>query len=196
MKKAEKINLIILTADEVAKNYAAAERIAGKERAERANRLKGEDKLLCIGAGCLIALYAGEVDGYGPFGKPYSNAAFFSVSHTSGLVAIAVSKSAEVGLDIEKRVKKPASLIDFCLSDGEKGLDFFDAFCAKESLAKAVGKGITRGVKNIPAVPLDGAVEWEGGEYYRKRADIDGYACSVTARAPFDVVVKTAKIIE
>jgi 4'-phosphopantetheinyl transferase len=94
-------------------------------------------------------------------GKPQLNAGEhshplpFNLSHTEGLCIIAVSRDFEVGVDVEKvhELKELSSLARTYFSNDEWAMwsqendagklnGFFDYWCAKEAILKAVGCGL------------------------------------------------------
>ncbi|MBR2138870.1 MAG: 4'-phosphopantetheinyl transferase superfamily protein [Bacilli bacterium] len=98
---------------------------------------------------------------YNEFGKPYikDSNLYFSISHSNGIVALAVSKE-EIGLDIEliKDVKDNLALK--VMSDVEyniyKGLNkiekinyFYEVWTSKEAYIKKLGTSITFNPSNI-----------------------------------------------
>lgn len=100
----------------------------------------------------------------GPHGKPYlENGPEFNLSHTRGVVAVAVSES-PVGLDIErlrpylpslpKRVLSPGERSWFS-GRGERPEDFFTLWTLKESYLKFLGTGL-RGIPNETEFYYDG----------------------------------------
>ena len=76
-----------------------------------------------------------------PNGKPYlaSGACFFSLSHTEGLLAVAVS-SQEVGLDAERNRPHAADTYKKRLTPAEQREDFFELWTAKEAYIKYRGE--------------------------------------------------------
>jgi len=81
---------------------------------------------------------------------------YFNISHTRNLCLIALSSRYEVGIDVEKihRIKQLASLARAYLSlddmeEWEKGdkkdrqVTFFEYWCAKEAILKALGCGLS-----------------------------------------------------
>ena len=169
-------------------------------RVERAKRYAKEtDRLLSLAAGYLINRVIGGVF-VDEFGKPRSENAFFSLSHSGELAALAVSESREVGIDIEKMRgdKDYDALAKFALNDIElesykSGEHFLKLFTAKESLSKAEGRGLRNDVKTIPALPIDGAVDYENKTYYRHSLNVDGYFASVTQEGE-DFIIETIDI--
>ena len=169
-------------------------------RVEKAKRFVQEsDRLLSLAAGYLLYRFVGEytVD---TLGKPRAEKCRFSLSHSGEYAALAVSFGTEIGLDVEKLVesKENDALARYCLSDNEwneyrQGVGFLTLFTAKESLVKAEGTGITDVIKAIPALPLDGTVEYNGKSYYRHAIKRDGYVASVTMEKE-DFVIETEEI--
>lgn len=100
------------------------------------------------------------------YGRPHIAAQFglewlrFNLSHTDGLIACAVVRDREVGVDVENiqrdgelvkladRYFSPAEVAELQgLADAEKPLRFFDYWTLKESYIKARGMGLS--------IPLD-----------------------------------------
>ena len=158
-----------------------------EKRVEKAKRFVCEsDRLLSLGAGYLAYRYAGAYaeDAYG---KPQSENLFFSLSHSGRFAAIAADGDRAVGLDIEKRREDAGdgATAEFCFDEEElrfypQSGDLLPLYVSKESLAKAEGRGLSRAVKTVPALPLDGAVNYENKTYYRRSLQWRGYCVSVT----------------
>ncbi|HXZ09401.1 MAG TPA: 4'-phosphopantetheinyl transferase superfamily protein [Paraburkholderia sp.] len=113
--------------------------------------------------------------GYGRYGKPtldgYPDLSF-NVSHTGDYALIAMSAERIVGIDIERM--DPAfdwqSLADLvCTGDeqhaiarlpsGQQAQSFFRCWTAKEALLKALGLGITEGLRAISVDPSGTGVQ-------------------------------------
>lgn len=95
----------------------------------------------------------------------------FNVSHTEDLTLIAVGRGRNIGIDIEKIDNRlqPDALIERCFSDAEKKAfkqlplslkrrAFYVCWTRKEAFTKAVGKGLSYGLKNfdvsvVPGLP-------------------------------------------
>jgi 4'-phosphopantetheinyl transferase len=103
---------------------------------------------------------------------PMRRPAFFNLSHTEGLVAIAVSPDCEVGVDVEPIRPWPevASFAHSVLHPHESGVlqrlpaadqgrYFFGVWCAKEAYTKATGQGLAHPFASFAtpfaAVPVD-----------------------------------------
>jgi 4'-phosphopantetheinyl transferase len=149
----------------------------------------------------LIARYLGvdpaesvfRPDSYGrPFlSHPADAALSFNISHTKGLVACAIAREPEIGVDVED-TERPARLhlvrrffspeeadaLD-ALPDGDKAGRFYEYWTLKESYIKARGMGMwlpldgfsmqledgrQPGIRFAPSVPDDPA-SWQFGQF-------------------------------
>ncbi len=121
------------------------------------------------------------------YGKPLSEAFFFNVSHSKGLIALAISNNREIGLDLEQIREPKHGLISYACSEDEQkyvkdGKTFFEVWTAKESLVKASGRGIDRSAKTIPALPLCGYKKYLDEDYYSVNLEFGNYVFSVTLK--------------
>lgn len=100
-------------------------------------------------------------------GKPHianttSEALYFNLSHTDGMIALAVTRIGEIGIDVESvnRNNDLRSLADYCFTeieqdylykDDEQEFErrFFTLWTLKEAVVKAVGVGISLGLKRF-----------------------------------------------
>lgn len=108
----------------------------------------------------------------GEHGKPYFNDiknAYFSLSHSGSVVACAVS-NAPVGIDVQSRRKVNPALAKRFYSDSEyraviaePEMMFNRIWARKEAVAKADGRGIAIGLKELNV--LDSAVRHSGRLY-------------------------------
>lgn len=104
-------------------------------------------------------------------GKP-----FFNLSHTAHCVAAAVSQDCEIGVDIEEikprsggfaqRICSPTEL-ELVLASCDPTSETIRLWSAKEAEAKRSGKGIARGIREIPLesvqstrFTVDGVPHW------------------------------------
>lgn len=149
-----------------------------------------EDRLRSLGAAVLLNKVLGLCENdikIGEYGKPYSEKIKekFSISHSGDYCVLAVSGN-EVGVDIEKI--SPAHLnvakrvfteeeIAYVNGDSEK---FFALWTMKESISKAVGKGMLIHFNGFSVLPvLDGSsVSVENGNFYGKNLTFKGYSLS------------------
>ena len=158
------------------------EQLSSSALAKAERFVREEDRLLSLGGSLLLEKFAGPLDKlkYGPDGKPCFDAGegpFFNISHSVDLAGILVSDEHEVGLDIEKIRPGFSDLQDFCLSEEEResGEDFLKLFTAKESLCKAIGTGLTDEIKTVPAIPLEGRIQYCNRIFYRNIIYKEGY---------------------
>ncbi|MBQ7444368.1 MAG: 4'-phosphopantetheinyl transferase superfamily protein [Clostridia bacterium] len=155
-----------------------------EERGEKAKRYaKEDDRLLSLAAGYL----AGKVVGRyfkDENGKPRADGVHFSLAHSGDIAVIAVNEHRDVGVDAEiSQDKNFDDIANYALGEDEleayrSGVSFLPLFTAKESLSKAEGRGLRNRTRDIPALPLDGAVEYKGKTYYRHTLEIPGYYAS------------------
>jgi len=182
----ERVKVYVLDIHSIEGREEGLRRVLPRARVEKAGRfVKVEDRLLSLAAGYLAYRYVGD---YIPdeCGKPRAEGVWFSLSHSGEYAALAVAPR-EVGLDIEraKADKDYDALAAYCFGKEEReaydgGTAFLALFTAKESLAKAEGKGLSADIKTIPACPLDGQVTYQNKVYYRHALVYNGYYVSVT----------------
>ncbi len=127
------------------------------EYKDRVQGLMGEFILLYY----LKTVYGVSVNEFsqGKYGKPYiaeTDGIKFNISHTRGLVGVAISDS-EIGLDIENNLAtsrdQMEQVSDFCFSDkeiryiniGPEGSDerFFEVWTRREAYYKCIGCGLS-----------------------------------------------------
>ena len=140
----------------------------------------------------------------GPAGKPRCAGLAFSASHSGGRAVVAVARSGELGVDIERIGRADlAILADRALGPRERGLvdrapeaertqTITRLWCAKEAVVKAMGTGLDLGA--LPAIEVpDLGDDWvpvtapagQGGEWHvHTRLTADGYAIGLAARHP------------
>ena len=111
--------------------------------------------------------------GRGNHGKSFveGSTLAFSLSHTAGAVAVAISDGGPIGIDIEAIPSTPVDAQQFrsCLAANElaalnalppdqRRQQFYELWVAKEAVAKAVGTGISSAMAGIRMDVRDGAV--------------------------------------
>nr|WP_041699209.1 4'-phosphopantetheinyl transferase superfamily protein [Allorhizobium ampelinum] len=127
---------------------------------------------------------------YGPFGKPhlldYNNneRIHFNVSNAEDVVAIAMSSTTRVGIDVERKKNESyEEIYPFVLSDRElhevrgadpqlRGAAFISCWTRKEALVKAAGLSIS----SLATIELSNeqnriqlcAADWDGTKHLRK----------------------------
>ena len=130
--------------------------------------------------------YIGETT-VNDFGKPISDKCYFNISHSKGVVVLAISQKHDIGVDVEVIREKDEDLVKYISSDVEYAfikneLDFFSVWTNKESLVKCLGTGIRNKVKSIPSLPLDGVKEFCGETFYSKVIKNNDYLISLTIK--------------
>lgn len=142
--------------------------------------------------------YIGEYS-INEFGKPISKSTFFNISHSHGLVVLAISEFSPVGVDIELVREVKDDLKRFVSSDEEYRFikddsSFYEIWTSKESLVKAEGQGIRREVKSIPGLPINGFKNFLKKDYYVKTFSYERYIISITLEGKKDFQVVIEKV--
>lgn len=122
------------------------------------------------------------------YGKPYilEGGFNFNISHSGNTVVCVFSKQ-DVGIDIEEIHEIDYSLFENVFSSREfatinkEGLHkFYEFWTKKESVIKAIGKGMSIPLAKIE---IDGASTTYGNDtWYTKSFKIDNKYCSITAK--------------
>ena len=177
----ETLKIYVVNVKEIScRDLRAAYLLMSDSRRSKCDGLKTEDdKKRCITADRLLREVLSEFTGKKPdyfvfketeTGKPYCTNAdvYFSISHSGDYVAVAVSASCEVGVDIEKlRHVKAAVMRMFCnerdcefirgssdvnellLTEPDVLERFFRVWTFKEAAVKLTGEGITDRIKRV-----------------------------------------------
>lgn len=124
-------------------------------------------------------------------GMPYIEGfpLFLSITHSHGLIAVAVSSSA-VGLDAEKirdfsegvaRRMFTDRELDYIYNSADKNKRFFHIWTLKESYVKAIGTGISFPMKNLEFIIEDNKISFnlDNHSEFEIIESIDGYILSV-----------------
>lgn len=124
-------------------------------------------------------------------GKPVSDSVFFNISHSRGVVALAICEQCKIGLDIEVIKPKDNDLVKYVCNDEEyrhvkNEFDFLSIWTNKESLVKCLGTGIKKDIKSIPSLPLDGQKEYQNNLFFSKITKINDYIVSITIMSGSD----------
>ena len=192
----ETVQLVLFLTDGIAFDEAKKQLDVRAEDLLKAERYASEkDKLLHLVSAHLKKKYVGEWTTL-KTGKPIANGVFFSVSHCAGAVVLALAEK-DVGVDIETVREINPALTDRVASEKERAFiktekDFLRVWTAKESLAKAEGRGIAQDLKTIPALPLNGEKEYRGEKYYSQQVEDGGFIITVTRKGaePFTFDIK------
>lgn len=125
------------------------------------------------------------------YGKPcIPGGPEFSISHSGGMVVLAVTRSGAVGIDIEKiravdigafsrYLPEVANLREKYDADHASGF-FFDCWTQKEAVLKGYGKGLLAPLEQV--VIKEGAALLYGTTWFIKKLLIDeGYCCHIAS---------------
>ena len=117
-------------------------------------------------------------------GKPQANHIFFNVSHSKGLVALALDEH-PIGLDIELIRETEDDIKRYISSEEEYSYikddkSFFEIWTSKESISKCLGEGLNKQVKLIPALPLIGKKEYLNRHFISQQKEYKNYIFSIT----------------
>jgi len=188
--------------------WCGAQILSPEERA-RASRFRFERERRRF-SNCRVALrriLAPYVDldpariefGYNSYGKPYVVGVHFNVSHADSLAMFAISRSREVGIDIERidpafaneqipeRFFSPGEVRTLrALPESAQVQAFFNCWTRKEAYVKARGLGMSLSLASFdvsltpgePAAFLGGAGDWS----LEAIDAAPGYAAAVVAR--------------
>jgi len=151
---------------------------------DRLTRLKNEDVQR---EQCISTYFKRKYIGFyrlNDYGKPISDAMFFNISHTKGMVVFIID-SVPVGIDIERNRKVESSFKKYVCSPSEeefiqKDEDFFKIWTNKESLVKCIGTGIKSRVNEIPGLPINGLRQLENRIFNSITITPSGFIISLT----------------
>ena len=131
--------------------------------------------------------------------KPVSDNMFFNVSHSHGVVALAICDNLPVGLDLEILREYQDDVAKFISSKEEyeyikDNQSFFEVWTSKESLVKCLGIGLRTEVKKIPALPLNGNKIHLDNNYFAKTIKRGDFVMSITLKSDEDFDVKVTHL--
>jgi len=163
--------------------------------------------LLSLGAGLLLRRFLDITSDsqlrYNEFGKPsVTDGPEFSLTHSGSYAAIAVS-AFPVGMDIEGLRTFCPGVADRCFTSGERlwangdDVKLFELWTLKESVLKAVGRGLTIPMRTF-AVRPELAGDVPGGDWKLFFAVHDGHAVSAASKdnkAAALTVVQAAELL-
>ena len=198
------IVVYLLHIDLIRKHSSTLFSFCDEDRKAKANCFVQEkDRLLCIGAGYLLkrCLPEGPVK-VSPGGKPYlADGPYFNLSHSGEYVLLGISKTREIGVDIERINPSKIDGIRFVLNEEEKRIadeeTLFRIWTNKESLTKCKGTGI-QDIKSVNGLPLEGLRIFDEEHYYTTSTTKEGYALSITLKGeePFQISIKLITALE
>ena len=193
----DKIIVKLIDIDFVKQNMQEILSMLDDKRIEKANGyLKENDKLLSLGGGYLYQKYLPVKDfKYNENGKPYlENGPFFNLSHSGEYIALVISKTREVGIDIQKVDENRLKTIEYVSNQKSNPNEMFQIWSNKESLIKCLGLNMSE-IKNVPGLPLTGEREFKGDLFYTQSMIYDGYSLSVTLKGiqPLEIKIQKEK---
>lgn len=148
-----------------------------------------------FGADGVAKFQALEVAGNG---KPFiPGEVEFNISHSDGMVVVAMARSGVVGIDIEKIrhvdvAEFSGHLPELAHISGDYDDDlasalFFDCWTRKEAVLKAAGSGLTTPLEQVKLAGDTATVH--GTSWHVKNLFIEaGYCCHLASDIPFDNV--------
>ena len=130
--------------------------------------------------------------------KPLSKDIKFNISHSHGIIVLAISESRDIGVDIELIRNKDERLKEYISSPSEldyidSGINFYEVWTSKESLVKCIGSGLVNNIKEIPSMPINGKKYYLGESYISKCIHLDNSIISITLKGEDDFKVDLLK---
>lgn len=184
--------------DEDRRSYVAAHALLRLELSRRAGRLPQDWRFAAT-----------------ELGKPYlldpPRDLRFSLSHTRGMVAVAVAEGVEIGVDVEtadrraesmslaKRFFAPAEVAQLAAVEGAARRDlFFAIWTLKEAVVKATGQGLSRALDSFsvcadpPSVTMrDGSDQNWRAAHWRRESFHFAFAAQGAVSANFTLAEPT-----
>ena len=167
-------------------------------RYQEAQRYRFEaDRLRAYAAGTLLWERFGDVEAhilFGDYGKPYFARAStqFNLSH-SGTIALLATSECMVGTDVERCSEKNLPLAKKVFTPAEQiwmeqdpVMRFTRLWTLKESVMKALGKGLQLAPESFEVLPLTqgGSIEIEGVKLFGFTENLQEYTVSVCETEP------------
>jgi 4'-phosphopantetheinyl transferase len=191
------------------------------ERTRRARFMRESDRDLYLIAHGQLRLSLSEVIamppgdwrfGAGPHGRPFisspsARALHFSLSHSDGLVAIAIARTADVGVDVERTTRRVEFELvarrvftarEIAWMDGRRDR-FFVLWTLKEAYAKARGQGFAIDFRRIGfaeqdgqyAIDVDASLGHQGEWQFEVTQPTPEHVCAVAIRPRAQITYET-----
>ena len=132
--------------------------------------------------------------------KPLSEIFKFNISHSNGLVALAINDTHEIGLDVEKIRSINENLINKVCSKDEidyinSDKNFFEIWTAKEAYLKMTGLGIISNLNLITILPLNSLKIVENCSVFEKTFAYKDYIISIcmNTNEDFEITIEELK---
>lgn len=140
------------------------------------------------------------------FGKPYiPSGIHFNISHSGESVICAFSEKTPIGIDIEE--KKAVDIYEFdgifsdlewntLVNDPDPKENFYRFWTTKESVIKAVGKGLSLVLKEVMVTAFNNCTYKDINYNIRLLNIRDGYACAFASNCSQDYRVDNVKLAD
>ncbi len=162
------------------------------------------DKMRCLAAGLLLRFAFGKKHfdiKCAPSGKPYlESGPFFNLSHSGDCAVLGVCRN-ELGVDVEKISQFPFSVAKRMFADIDSSEDntlLYKLWTAKESIAKATGKGIFAGDERLSAsVISEGSYTADGVTWFLKWSELDGHMLCTACKTdePVEIICVSPELL-
>jgi 4'-phosphopantetheinyl transferase len=191
------------------------------ERRQQARFMRESDRDLYLIAHGQLRLSLSELTavlpanwrfGAGPHGRPFisspsARALHFSLSHTDGLVAIAIARTVDVGVDVERTTRRVEfdlvarrvfTTREIAWMDGRRDR-FFVLWTLKEAYAKARGQGFAIDFRRIEfaqhdekyAIDVDASLGHQGEWQFEVTRPTPEHVCAVAIRPRAQITYET-----
>lgn len=140
--------------------------------------------------------YSNKEISYTKFNKPYfhNHSIHFNISHSDDIVVCAITRKAEIGIDIEKISN--IEILDFeaqftdrewakIINSNQSEITFFEYWAQKEAVIKSHGHGLTIPLKSFEISENETIIN--GEKFYLKEIKIDEqYKCYLSTKEYFE----------
>ena len=128
--------------------------------------------------------------------KPVSNNKFFNLSHSNGIVVLAISNERNIGIDIEEIKPFNEDVKARIVNKKEKSyiqndLNFYEIWTAKEAILKMDGCGLIYKLNLIPSLPLNSVKYFKNNSAFVKTFKLINQVVSIALEGeePFDYTI-------
>ena len=195
------LKLIFIDAKKYDVSYLKTLEYLTAEDLEEASKYKQEisqkEKLV---SNYLKRKYVGKDIYINEHGKPLSDEKYFNISHSKGMVCLAIANS-NVGVDIEFIRKAKEDIRRFISNDDEYAFihndeSFYAIWTLKEAISKADGEGLKTKVSLIPSLPIEGMKLYKNKKYYTRNFKYKNYMVSIAVEREdkFDYIIEEKEL--
>lgn len=168
--------------------------LSEKDEADSLKYLRTENKKERAVANILRNKYIGKCT-ISSRGKPLAKGKHFNISHSKGIVCLAISNK-DVGVDLEVIRPVDIDFKEFIASKDEKNLihddeTFFMIWTNKESLLKCLGLGMKSSMDKVPSLPFNNIKFFDKRYFYSKSIKYKNSIITVTRASsePFEIEI-------